>query len=286
MSDRDAGQAAEKRLALQAIQDVQAALAEDLDAGDLLREVVGSKPVTATLFAREAGRLAGKAWFEATFAATCAYAAWDCSWQTKEGSDFSANAVLAKLSGPADSVVAGERTALNFLQLLSGVATGAAALATAAAPVPVYDTRKTLPKLRAAQKYAITAGGMHPNRANLHEAAILKDNHIRAAGSIARALELATAQCRGRPLQIEVGSTAELDEALAAGAKRIMLDNFTVEQAQQAVKRCAGQAELEASGGIAMHNIAAYAATGVDRISCGDVTKNVRAIDLSLSFEV
>lgn len=217
-------------------------------------------------------------------AATCAHASWNCAWQVDEGGQFKPDSALAKLNGPSDGILAAERTALNFLQLLSAVATSAAQIVTAASPVPVYDTRKTIPKLRAAQKYAAQVGGMHANRAHLHEAAIIKDNHIRAVGSIALALERASALCRGKPLQIEVADIDELKQALGAGAKRIMLDNFTVEQTKAAVACCAGQAELEISGGITVANVAAYAATGIDRISCGHVTKNIQAVDLTLEF--
>lgn len=270
--------------ALWARQDVQAALAEDLGPGDLLAGLGGRHPATARILAGTAGVLAGQAWVEAALAATCAGQEHSCDWQVAEGEEFAAATELAVLSGPVDGLLLAERVALNFLQLLSGVATAARAVATAAAPVPVYDTRKTLPKLRAAQKHAAEVGGLHRNRATLHEAAIIKDNHIAAAGSVAAALRHACTRCAEELIQVEVSDMDLLRAALAAGAKRIMLDNFTPEQARAAVTQAAGAAELEATGGITAATAAAYAASGVDRLSCGSVTKNVVAVDLSLEL--
>ena len=275
---------AEPDIDLLAARDVQAALAEDLGPGDLLAGLAGSEPVRARIDARNAGVLAGIPWCMAALAATCQSEPWQCSWAKQDGDSFPAGSTLAVITAPADALLAAERTIINFLQLLCAVATVARAVSTAAGSVPVFDTRKTLPGLRLAQKYAATIGGMHRNRTGLFDAAIIKDNHISAVGSITKALAQA-APPASTNIQIEVSNLEQLDEALAAGAKRIMLDNFSVDQARSAVATVAGQAELEASGGITAANAAAYAATGVDRLSCGAVTKEIQAIDLTLVLE-
>ena len=273
-----------EELVEQAWRDAARALAEDAGRGDLLAGFAGNQQVRATVHANEAGILAGVLWFEACLR-RCAAANYSCSWQFSEGEAFAAGAVLAGIEAPGDALLAAERPALNFLQMLCAVATQARALALAAAPVPVYDTRKTLPMLRVAQKNAAVIGGMRANRSNLGEAVIIKENHISAAGTISESLARARRRCSSRLIQVEVSSLAELDEALAAGAERIMLDNFSPALIRRAVVACAGRAELEASGGIHAGNIGAYTSTGVDRISSSAATKGAGAIDLSLKFE-
>lgn len=274
-----------EQLELHARQDVQTALAEDLGAGDLLADLVTTDNGTADLISRSSGVLAGCAWADAALAATCAGSDHALAWQLEEGATFAADTVLAKLSGPIAGILAAERVMLNFLQLMCATASAAAAVAQAAAPVPVYDTRKTLPKLRAAQKHAVTVGGMLRNRASLAEAIIIKDNHIAAVGSVAAAFEYACGRCEPEQIQVEVADLAQLDEALAAGVSRIMLDNFSPELATEAVAKIGkAEIELEASGGITAATAAAYAATGVARLSCGSVTKDVAAVDLSIQL--
>lgn len=264
--------------------DAAKALAEDRADEDLLRGLAGDRPANAAVLAKSAGVLAGAPWFEACIAHCVGRAAHRCVWLLGEGESFTAGDILAQVCAPADALLAAERTALNFLQMLCAVAAQARAISEAARPVPVYDTRKTVPLLRAAQKYAAALGGMRANRPDLHAAAIVKDNHVRAAGSVGAAYVRARELCAVELIQIEVACLAELNEALAVGAERIMLDNFSPAQARAAVAACKGRAELEASGGIGAHNAAQYAAAGVDRISCGTATKAAGAVDLSLQF--
>lgn len=278
--------AALSELELQVRQDVQTALAEDLAAGDLLADLVpADKNVQATILARSSGVLAGFPWVEATLAATCAGGEHRCTWTLAEGESFAADTELAQLTGSYTGILTAERVLLNFLGLMCGIATAAKEIVTAATPVPVFDTRKTLPKLRFLQKYAVTVGGMANNRANLHEAIIIKDNHIAAAGSIAAAYKFACHQCAKELIQVEVADEAQLKEALAIGISRIMLDNFSPDEAKAAVDICAGRdIELEVSGNITAATAASYADTGISRLSCGAVTKNVTAVDLSLNI--
>jgi len=190
------------------------------------------------------------------------------------------------LDGPARGLLTGERTALNFLQTLSGTASRARRYvkAVAGTGARVLDTRKTLPGLRAAQKYAVRCGGGHNHRMGLYDALLIKENHIAAAGSIAAAVAGARRLTPTAPLEVEVENLAELQQALAAGVGRILLDNFSLDQLRHAVRLTTGRAALEASGGIRLDNIRAVAETGVDFISVGDITKDVEAVDLSMRF--
>jgi len=206
-------------------------------------------------------------------------------WLAADGAMLAADSTVCRLSGPARGLLTAERTAMNFLQLLSGVATVTHQYVQAIAPVPgnrasIVDTRKTLPGLRLAQKYAVRVGGGRNHRLGLYDAILIKENHIAAAGGVAAALR--AAQGRGVPVQIEVETLAQLDEALAAGAVSVLLDNFPLERMRAAVARNAGRALLEASGGVNLDSVRGIAATGVDRISIGSLTKDLRATDYSL----
>lgn len=210
-------------------------------------------------------------------------------WQVEDGAEVSPDTVLCTLEGPARMLLSGERTALNFLQCLSGTATETARWveAIAGTGARILDTRKTLPGLRAAQKYAVACGGGQNHRVGLFDAVLIKENHIAAAGSIAAAMQSVSAATSGgevKFVEVEVESLAELDQALAAGARRILLDNFTPEALVQAVQQTAGRAELEASGNLTLENARMIASTGVDYLSVGALTKHVRAVDLSMRF--
>jgi nicotinate-nucleotide pyrophosphorylase (carboxylating) len=190
------------------------------------------------------------------------------------------------MEGPTRALLTGERTAMNFLQTFSGTATRARryALAVADLPVRLLDTRKTIPGLRLAQKYAVRCGGCHNHRLGLHDAILIKENHILAAGSIAAALDAARALAGGLLVEIEVESLAEIEQALAAGATHLLLDNFTPDALRQAVRLVAGRARLEASGGVTLDRLRVIAETGVDDISVGDLTKDLVSVDLSMRF--
>lgn len=268
-------------------EDVRRALAEDVGPGDLTAALVpAGRGARAVLLAREAGVLAGAPWFDEAFRQVAPGTR--VEWIVPEATAFAAGTILARVEGPARGMLTAERTALNFLQLLSGTATLARRYveAVAGTRARILDTRKTVPGLRAAQKYAVRCGGAHNHRMGLHDAILVKENHIAAAGSITAAVEAARRLAPQAPLQVEVEDLAGLEEALAAGAPAILLDNFDLATLREAVRRAAGRAELEASGGITLANVRAVAETGVDRISVGALTKDVRALDLSLRFEV
>lgn len=265
---------------------VRDALAEDVGSGDLTAVLVPDEIVSARVVAREAAILCGRHWFDETFRQIDPAITVD--WQVRDGDAMQPDTVVCRLRGHARALLTGERTALNFLQLLSGTATVARQYADAVAGTAtrILDTRKTVPGLRDAQKYAVTCGGCHNHRHGLYDAVLIKENHIRAAGSIAAVLEKAmTASQPGTLIEIEVEDLDQLQQAIAAGATRVLLDNYPVEQLRQAVEIAAGKVELEASGGISLDNIHRYAATGVDFISVGSLTKHVRAIDLSMRFD-
>jgi len=265
-------------------ENVEAAIAEDVGSGDRTAVLIdGSTQAKARLIVREAAVLCGIPWFDAMMLRVdrgiriC--------WQQREGERVTPGTTVCALEGPARALLTAERGALNFLQLLSGVATAARALVDAIATVPgnrarIHDTRKTLPGLRLAQKYAVRVGGGANQRMGLYDAILIKENHIAAAGGIGPALAAALSQ--GVPVQIEVESIAQLDEALACGAQSVLLDNFSVDALRAAVQYNQGRAVLEASGGVTPNTVCAIAATGVDRISVGSLTKDVRAIDYSL----
>ncbi len=266
---------------------VQHALAEDIGSGDITAALI---PETATaravVIAREAAVLCGTAWFNAAFNQLDSRIAID--WHHLDGDDIAANARLCVLRGPARPMLTGERTALNFLQTLSGTATLARRYVqtVAGTGARVLDTRKTIPGLRSAQKYATAVGGCMNHRHGLHDSILIKENHIAASGSIREAIACARQHAPHLPVEVEVENLDELHQALAEGAEIVLLDNFAIDALREAVDINRGRAKLEASGGISLDNILAVAGTGVDFISVGALTKNVRAIDLSMRFEI
>jgi len=269
---------------------VAAALAEDVGNGDLTAQLVDANAVRrATIVSREDAVLCGTAWFERCFKTLDPAIA--ITWHANDGDRVVPDQLLCELAGPARALLTGERTALNFLQLLSGVATKARRYAdtVAGTRAQVVDTRKTLPGLRLAQKFAVKCGGGGNHRLGLYDAILIKENHILAAGSIGAAMAAAkevAAATGGRCkfVQVEVETADELKEALAAGATMILLDNMTLEQMREAVAITAGRAVLEASGNVTLETLRGIAETGVDRISVGALTKDVRATDLSMRF--
>lgn len=270
--------------------DVAAALCEDIGAGDLTAQLVpAGKNGKATVIAREAGVLCGTAWFDACFHQLDAGVRID--WQAQDGDRVSADQLLCSIEGDARTLLSAERSALNFLQLLSGVASKTRVFADAIADTraQVVDTRKTLPGLRIAQKYAVRVGGGANHRLALWDAILIKENHIMAAGGIRPALVAAQATAaaageRCRFIQIEVESLEELREALDAGATMILLDNFSLDMMREAAAINASRAILEASGNVTLETLRPIALTGVDRISIGGLTKDVKAMDLSMRF--
>lgn len=262
---------------------VRAALAEDLGSGDITAQLIAANSIAeARIICREPGILCGTAWVNEVFKQLDPSVV--VAWEVNDGATLSADTTLFTLRGNARSLLTGERTALNFLQLLSGTATTCnhyAALV-AGTGVTLLDTRKTIPGLRTAQKYAVTCGGCGNHRMGLYDAFLIKENHIHACGSIADAVASARRIAPDKPVEVEVETPAELEQALAAGADRIMLDNFALEALKNAVKFTAGRAQLEASGGITEQSLRAIAETGVDFISIGALTKDCKALDLSM----
>ena len=277
-------------LAEEIARNVDAALAEDVGAGDLTAALVpAARAARATVVAREAGVLCGRDWFDACVLRLDPAA--QVQWSAAEGERIEAGQVLCTLTGDARALLTAERSALNFLQLLSAVAskTRIYADAIAGTRAQVVDTRKTLPGLRIAQKYAVRAGGGGNHRLALWDAILIKENHIHAAGGIPQAVAAAraiAAQAAGRCkfIQVEVEDLSELEQALDAGVNMILLDNFSLENLRAAVRVNAGRAVLEASGNVTLETLRAIAETGVDRISIGALTKDVKALDLSLRF--
>ncbi|MDX1442285.1 MAG: carboxylating nicotinate-nucleotide diphosphorylase [Gammaproteobacteria bacterium] len=265
---------------------VREALAEDIGNGDLTAALVPAEATAvATIVVREDAVVCGQAWVNEVFRQVDA--AVTLEWQVQEGRKVAAETLLCRLRGPARALLTGERTALNFLQTLSATATVAneyAALVDGT-DCRILDTRKTIPGLRLAQKYAVAVGGCQNHRIGLFDAILIKENHIAAAGSIAAAVQKGRETAAAVTLEVEVESLAELDEALAAGADIIMLDNFTLDMTREAVSKARGRAKLEASGNLESAGIRAVAETGVDFISVGALTKHVRAIDLSMRFD-
>ena len=230
--------------------------------------------------------MCGRPWFEACFRKLDARAT--VTWLVAEGTMVASGSRICEITGAARALLTAERSALNFLQLLSAVATATRRYveAVAGTRAKIVDTRKTLPGLRLAQKYAVRTGGGANHRLGLYDAMLIKENHIAAAGGIRRALAAAITCARsGAWIQIEVETLDQLKEALEAGAKMILLDNMNVDQMREAVRIAAGRAELEASGGITLENVRAIAETGVDRISVGALTKDIKAADFSMRFE-
>ena len=234
---------------------------------------------------REAGILCGMAFASEAFRQTDP--ACQLDWLLADGDSLSAGDELCRIQGPARALLTAERTALNFIQLLSGTATTASLYAARVAHtgVKLLDTRKTLPGLRLAQKYAVACGGCHNHRIGLFDAFLIKENHIAAAGSISAAISTARRAATGKLIEVEVETAEELHQALEAGADRIMLDNFSLEQLCEAVKAARGRAELEASGNVTDETLVSIAETGVDLISIGALTKHVRALDLSMRLD-
>jgi nicotinate-nucleotide pyrophosphorylase (carboxylating) len=265
---------------------VRRALAEDVGAGDLTAALLpAASEARAQVITREDALLCGTAWFDAVFAQLDRRVR--IEWLARDGEPVRANQVLCTLEGPARAILTGERTALNFLQALSGTATAARRYvdAVAGTHAAILDTRKTLPGLRRAQKYAVRCAGARNHRLGLYDAILIKENHIAAAGSVGAAVRAARAQApAGTVVEVEVENLAQLAEALAAGADRLLLDNFGLKRLREAVQATAGRARLEASGGITLDNVRAVAETGVDDISIGAITKHLRAVDLSLRF--
>ncbi len=262
------------------------ALAEDVGSGDLTARLVSpGAQASAQVLVREPAVLCGSAWFDEVFRQLDP--AVRVTWSAADGDRLTAGQPLCGLEGPARPILSGERTALNFLQTLSATASQAAryAAAVAGTAATILDTRKTLPGLRLAQKYAVRCGGARNHRVGLYDAILIKENHIRAAGSVQAALHAAMAIApAGVPIEVEVEDLAELDQALAAGAGRILLDNFDLGAMREAVRRSAGRASLEASGGVNLDTVREIALTGVDFISVGQMTKDIRATDFSMLF--
>jgi len=265
--------------------DVLRALREDLGAGDCTAELISADTRLETLvISREPAVLCGGPWFEETFRQLDE--AVSVHWQAHDGDRIHKDQEICRLSGPARPILSGERTALNFLQTLSGTATQARHYvdAVAGTGATILDTRKTLPGLRLAQKYAVRCGGARNHRVGLFDAILIKENHIAAAGSITGAVRQASRLYPELLLEVEVESAEQLEEALQAGAQRVLLDNFSIRDLAATVERYRGRIELEASGGIDLQTVRAVAETGVDFISTGDLTKSVRATDFSMRF--
>ncbi len=268
-------------------ENVRRALSEDMGTGDLTAALIGAQtPAAARVISREPAVLCGVPWFEEVFRQLDARIR--VSWTVADGDRIEPDQVLCRLHGPARPLLSGERTALNFLQLLSGTATLTRRYvdAVAGTGVRILDTRKTIPGLRSAQKYAVRCGGGSNHRMGLHDAILIKENHIFAAGSISAAVRNArTLSSPGTPVEIEVETLEQLREALAAGAQRLLLDNFDVTALCAAVRETGGRARLEASGGVTLQTVRAIAETGVDEVSVGSLTKSPQSIDLSMRFD-
>jgi len=264
---------------------VRTALAEDIGSGDITAALIPEQQTAqATVISRETAIVCGMAWFNTVFEELDSRIRID--WLVQDGDQVHSDQPLCKLSGPARALLSGERTALNFLQTLSATATLSRRYAEAVAdlPVRILDTRKTIPGLRNAQKYAVRIGGCDNHRSGLYDGILIKENHIAAAGSIKRAVTQARAGNPGMPLEVEVENSSQLLLALDAGADRLLLDNHSVAELGAAVRTVAGRAGLEASGGVTLDNIREIALTGVDYISTGSLTKDIKAIDLSMIF--
>lgn len=270
--------------------DAARALAEDVGSGDLTAALVDpARQVHARVLAREAATVCGAPWVEATLRQIAPTASW--RWLVNEGERCAADQVVLELHGPAQALLTAERTALNFLQLLSAVASRTAlhVQAVAGTGTQIVDTRKTLPGLRLAQKYAVRTGGGTNHRIGLYDAVLIKENHIAAAGGVTQVLQRAAALAQqARFIEIEVETLAQLDEALDAGARMVLLDNMDLATLHEAVRRNAARgaqkAILEISGGVTLESLRSLAEVGVDRISIGGLTKDVKATDYSMRF--
>jgi len=270
---------------------VQTALAEDVGSGDITAALIpAEQQSTAQVISREDAVLCGTAWFDEVFRQLDTDIT--VSWQTRDGDTVSANQVLCTLTGNARCLLSGERTALNFLQTLSATATRTAEFvqAISGTGAAILDTRKTLPGLRTAQKYAVACGGGTNHRIGLFDAFLIKENHILAAGSIAAAVSSARQQQPGLKVEVEVETLDELQQALGAGADQLLLDNMDLDTLRAAVQLSRDsnnrQCKLEASGGVNLDSVRAIAQTGVDFISVGSLSKDIRAVDLSMRLRV
>ncbi|WAL85424.1 carboxylating nicotinate-nucleotide diphosphorylase [Pandoraea sp. XJJ-1] len=267
------------------LRNVRDALAEDVGNADWTSLLINpDASAEAVLTVREPAQLCGRPWFDETLRQVDPRIA--IEWFVGEGEGMHEGQIVCRITGPARGMLVAERTALNFLQLLSGVATETSAMVriVEGTAARILDTRKTLPGLRLAQKYAVRIGGGENHRRGLYDGILIKENHIAAGGGIASTVRAAQALEAGVPVQVEVETLAELNEALAAGAKAILLDNFSLDAMREAVDVTAGRAELEVSGGVTEDTLRAIAETGVDRISLGKLTKHVTATDFSLRF--
>lgn len=269
---------------------VAQALAEDVGAGDITASLIPEQAkAKATVITRERAVICGQAWFDAVFRQLDSSI--NITWHVSEGDLTNASAILCELTGPARPILTGERTALNFLQTLSATATVTRRYADAlrGTQTRVLDTRKTLPGLRLAQKYAVRCGGGANHRVGLFDAVLVKENHIAAAGSIPSAVQRARAAAGTAMVEVEVENLDELKQALATDIDRVLLDNFSLQDLRQAValtRASSTRVELEASGNVTLETIGNIAATGVDFVSVGGLTKHVEAIDLSMRFEM
>lgn len=269
---------------------VALALAEDVGSGDVTAALIApGTRARASVICREEAVLCGREWFQRVFAELDAGIR--IEWRAADGERLSADALVCTLDGPARPLLTGERTALNFLQTLSGTATAAARYVAAVAHTGcrILDTRKTLPGLRLAQKYAVRCGGAVNHRMGLYDAILIKENHIIACGGIAAAVATARDRSPGLPVEVEVENLEEVSAALSAGADRLLLDNFDLDALREAVRitrESRTGATLEASGGLQMDDLVAVAETGVDYVSAGALTKHLRAVDYSMRFEL
>jgi len=267
---------------------VALALAEDIGCGDQTAALIPEgRLASATVRVREAAILCGQPWFEAAFEQLDASV--EIRWHAAEGALTEPDTLVASLRGPARALLTGERTALNFLQTLSAVATQTHRFtdAVAGCRVQIVDTRKTLPGLRLAEKYAVRVGGGTNHRLGLYDGILIKENHIAAAGSLAASIQQALiAAPPGVFVEVEVETLAQLEEALLAGAPMILLDNMTLAQQHQAVAVTNRRAVLEVSGGVSLATVREIALTGVDRISVGSLTKDIKAVDFSMRFQL
>jgi nicotinate-nucleotide pyrophosphorylase (carboxylating) len=268
------------------IENVAQSLREDIGDGDITARLIpAGKHATGQVITRERAIIAGRAWVDEVFRQVDPSVILD--WQVNDGDTVSENQSLFRMSGPARSLLTAERSALNWLQTMSGVATACGSYASKVAhtSVQILDTRKTVPGLRLAQKYAVTCGGCYNHRIGLWDAFLIKENHIAACGSIAAAIAEAHKVAPGKPVEIETENLDELNQALSAGADIIMLDEFSLEGLRTAVAVNNGKAKLEASGNITADTLVPIAETGVDYISVGALTKHVRATDLSMRLD-
>jgi len=266
---------------------VRAALDEDIGSGDITAALIPqTQMATASVISRESAVVCGQAWFNAVFAELDDRISID--WRVRDGESVQNRQTLCTLKGPARPILSGERTALNFLQTLSATATTARQYASTVAdlPVRILDTRKTIPGLRQAQKYAVRTGGCDNHRNGLYDGILIKENHIAAAGSLSKAISMARSNNPNVMLEVEVENDDQLQQALSAGADRLLLDNFTLPALRAAVQLVAGRMELEASGNITLENLRETALTGVDFISIGTLTKNIQATELSMIVDI